>query len=94
MDTIIIKDICEDTYTNRSGFVLFTQVEKYVSKGQTVSLSFKGISGLSSSFLNSSIGALVENYGRSILQFIRPISLTKVQAHILKDYVASLREVA
>lgn len=92
--TIKILDVVDDFVTNAGGFALYTSLKQVLDSNDLVVLSFKGVSGTSSSFLNSSIGALVDEYGISVLQKIKPVDVSVVQAAILKKYIASLRKIA
>ncbi|MBU0560918.1 MAG: STAS-like domain-containing protein [Bacteroidetes bacterium] len=84
---LFLKNIVPDTYTNASGFVLLTILNKYFQNGDSVILSFKGASPPSSSFLNSSIGELLDAHGFDKLKtMIRFIDLTLTQAQSLKHY--------
>lgn len=89
---IVIRDIVSDTYTNASGYKLYMALlESLESSNDIISLSFEEISSTSSSFLNSSIGALVEAKGISILQRVKPVKVGITQAEILKKYISSLK---
>ncbi len=89
---IIVKDIVNETYTNDSGYNLFITIKSYIDSNDTnVILSFEGATITSSSFLNSSIGNLVENYGISILKRIKPTKLSQTQADVLRKYFNSLQ---
>lgn len=87
---LFIKDIVQDTYTNAAGFVLLTVLKDYFKRSQPVILSFKGATPPSSSFLNSSIGELLDQFGfakfKSMIKFA---DLTPTQAQVLKNYFLS-----
>ena len=61
--TLFIKDIVQDTYSNASGYALLTILKDYLNKNKSIVLSFKDSTPTSSSFLNSSIGELLDDYG-------------------------------
>ena len=87
---LFIKDIVDDTYTNASGFALLTILKKYFDAGQTVILSFKNSPPTSSSFLNSSIGELLDYYGFSKFKsLIKFVDLNATQTQVLKNYFHS-----
>ena len=73
MYTIKITDHVDDFVTNSSGYALFLVLNKALSDNTSVALSFKNVPATSSSFLNSSLGALVENSGITVLNRIKPI---------------------
>jgi hypothetical protein len=91
---IVIKDIVHDTYTNASGYALYLAIKENLSSSKSFDLSFEGISVTSSSFLNSSIGAIIEEKGVDVLKKIRPINVGVTQGELLKKYIASAIKMA
>ena len=87
---LFIKDIVKDTYTNASGYVFLIALQDYLRSGQPITLSFKDITPPSTSFLNSSIGELLDQYGftkfKSLVKFV---DMTATQAQVLKNYFHS-----
>jgi len=93
METYILSDLVSDTYTNASGYTLYTFLEKHIASDDKVELSFKGASPTSSSFLNSSFGELIEKYGFDKFKAHLKLSdLSKSQASVLKRYFISCGE--
>jgi hypothetical protein len=87
---IYIKDIVEDTYTNASGFVLYTVLKPYIESKNCVIVSFEGKLSCSTSFLNSSFGQLIEEFGiDSFKTNIKLTDITKTNASFIKKYVTS-----
>ncbi len=87
---IFVKDLCNGTYTNVDGFSLFSEIDNLLSNNSEVLLSFTEIDSVSSSFLNSSIGAVIEKYGLDVFKKdIRITNYTPNIAKILKKYVDS-----
>ena len=87
---LFIKDIVQDTYTNASGFVLLTVLKDYFKSGQPVILSFKDATPPSSSFLNSSIGELLDQFGfAKFKSMVKLVDLNATQAQVLKNYFLS-----
>ena len=84
---IKIMDIVTGTATNDDGMLLFLEIDKYLSIGQKVRLSMVGATPFSTSFLNSSIGDLIDKYGveetRKMIVFA---DFTSVQLKYLKMY--------
>lgn len=94
METIQISQIVKDTYTNSSGYTLYTVVYNIISKGNTVILSFKDSTPTSSSFLNSSLGELIDNFGfEKFKKQVKITDLNKSQLGILKRYFDSCSSV-
>lgn len=88
---IKIKDIVADTFTNASGYGLYLAiVNKLDNSTDIINLSFEGVSGTSSSFLNSSLGTLIDERGIDVLKKIKPTNVGATQADILKKYIASV----
>lgn len=88
MITIKLSDIIKDTYTNANGYVLYTLIEKNMKNDGKICLSFKDMPPMSSSFYNSSIGELIENYGfNEIRDKLSFSDLTKPQLLILKKFL-------
>jgi len=88
--TIFLKDVVTDTYTNASGLSLFIVLKKHIDGNDKVELSLKDSTPMSSSFMNSSIGELIYNYGfdkfKSIVKFT---DLTHSHADIIRNYLKS-----
>ena len=63
MKQINLVDIVDGTSTNIEGVKLYCALNKHLKSNEAVILSLKACTPLSSSFLNSSIGNLIEDYG-------------------------------
>ena len=88
--TIIVKDICKGTFTNADGVALYCAISKVLSASGNVVLSFNGIDALSSSFLNSSIGNIIDEKGIDVLKNrIKITHYTPTLAEAIKKYVAN-----
>jgi STAS-like domain of unknown function (DUF4325) len=61
--TLKIMDIVNGTATNDEGMLLFLELDKHLSVGQKVRLSMLEATPFSTSFLNSSIGDVIDKYG-------------------------------
>ncbi len=87
---IILNRDFTDTYTNETGVGLYFELKKYIEKKELILVSFKDVT-TSTSFLNSSFGEIIENYGLDCLKsFVKPIDVSKGQSKILKDYINSM----
>lgn len=93
MKTIIrITDTCPSTITNADAIALKVEMESVLKGGDAIVLSFRGVTTLTTSFLNSSIGEIVEEYGFDALK--GKISLTDYTPAIGKaitDYITNLK---
>lgn len=88
MKKLVLKDIVRGTSTNLEAETLFSEINKSISKGETVSLSFTNITHVSSSFLNSSIGEIIDKFGFDY--FVGHVKFTDCKANMavrIKDYV-------
>lgn len=86
---IQIKDHLDGTMTNIQGDKLFALIKKHFDQGRKVVLSFSEIQGMTSSFLNSSLGALVDEYGIDFLR--KKMTLTNYrssQMNMIKEYLS------
>ncbi len=87
---LYLKNIVQDTYTNAAGYALLSVLKKYIEEDKKVILSFEGATPPSSSFLNSSIGELLDEIGfHKLKSLIRFVDLTPTQAQTLKNYFQS-----
>jgi len=87
---LYIKDIVSDTYTNPAGFQLYSSLNKALDENNVViQISFQDVTGFSTSFLNSSLGAIVEEKGADILKRIKPINIKVSQSQLLKNYFSN-----
>lgn len=87
---IILNRDFTDTYTNEAGLGFYFELKKHIEKKEMILVSFKNVT-TSTSFLNSSFGEIIENYGLDALKsFVKPTDLSKGQSLILKDYINSM----
>lgn len=94
MKTIILSEIVTDTYTNASGYGLFVMLNDAISNKEKVSVSFKGATPTSSSFLNSSLGELIEDYGMDVFKtYVKLVDLNKSQVTVLRRYFDSINNI-
>ena len=87
ISTIRLMDIVSGTSTNAEGLLLFNVLDNILLTSQKVRLTLDGATPFSTSFLNSSIGCLVDKYGieatRKRLVFL---NLTKSQIKKMTSY--------
>jgi hypothetical protein len=92
---IFVKDIVTDTYSNASGYQLYRALKADLNDGKIIHLSFLGATSPSTSFLNSSFGALIEEMGLDrFLDLVKPSEVTHTQASMLKHYIHGFRSQA
>jgi hypothetical protein len=91
--TIIIKDTVASTLSNADAMPLKLALDQALKNGTSVILSFEGIRSISSSFLNSSIGDIVDSYGFDVLKNRITIThYTPTLADVIKKYISDLRD--
>ncbi len=85
---IKINDVVTGTFTNADGYTLFLSMDKIINNGGIIVLSLSDCSPLSSSFLNSSIGSLIEKHGFSEMKGRLVLTnYTPVMAENIKHYI-------
>ncbi|MGT2749641.1 STAS-like domain-containing protein [Streptococcus orisasini] len=62
MVKIIVKDVVDNCSDNISGLKILTLVEEALRAGEEVTVSFEGVSYVSTSFVNSAFINLLENF--------------------------------
>lgn len=90
---IVIKNIVDNTYINSEGDKLYISLLPFFRNNERVDVSFVDLTPMSSSFLNSSIGVLIEEFGfAKFKNIIRPVEITKSHADVLSFYIKSMVE--
>ena len=85
--TIRLMDIVSGTSTNAEGLILFNVMNNLLLNNQNVRLSLEGATPFSTSFLNSSIGSLVDKYGiENVRKKLVFSNLTKSQIKKMTNY--------
>ena len=93
MDKVIVKDIVSGTLSNIEGTTLYCAIDSALKNNDSIYLSFESINTISSSFLNSSIGTLVDTYGIDIIKDrIKIVNYTKPLAAVIVKYVSDLKK--
>ncbi len=93
MDTpiILLNDVVNGTYTNDEGAKLYAALAPHLAAGTAVRLSLRGASAMSTSFLNSSFGDLLDHYGIVALRTsLKLVDFVPSHAAIIKKYVDDL----
>jgi len=91
---IIVKDLVHSTLSNAGGFQLQIAIDNALANADNIILSFHDINTISSSFLNSSLGNIVDQYGFDILNKIKIIDYTSPIASFLKKYISDLKSLS
>lgn len=83
----LIRDTVKDTISNDEGKKLYLLLSSELKKNNTIELSLHDSTPMSTSFLNSSFGALVSEFGLEVVR--KSIKLTNYKhsyAIRLKEY--------
>lgn len=88
MAQISILDLTKGTLTNEDAIPVKNALTNSLKKGEKVVLSFKGVNLISSSFLNSSIGEIISEFGILALKNkIKITNYTPALAEMIKGYI-------
>jgi len=91
---LAIKKIVKETYTNSAGYTLYLAIRENFDSNRPFELSFDGISSTSSSSLNSSFGALIEEFGlEKFTTLVEVKNISTSEAEILKKYVSGFKNI-
>ena len=92
MKTLVLKDLVQDSSSNNQGTVLFDYLKKAKSSGEPILLEVSSDLALSSSFLNSSIGMFLEEYGINSFRETIKFKGSKNQFTRLSKYIQTYSE--
>lgn len=88
-----VSTITNGTISNVAGLTLLVAIKNALADTPAmVVLDFAGVIAFSSSFLNSSLGALCEEMGTDSLRRLRLAGCTPAVLKQLRDYIADVRE--
>jgi hypothetical protein len=93
-DKITLTDYTSSALSNIDGAKVYAVVNNLLADGGNVIVSFAGINAVSTSFLNSFIGSLVDQHGMNILTRVKIVDYTVSIANFLKNYIKELRSVS
>lgn len=88
-------DLVLSTISNTDGEILFRVMDRAIQEGNIIELSFRDATPFSSSFLNSSFGALWEKFGDNTLKGrVRIVNFQPTRRDQVINYLSNLRQVA
>lgn len=91
--TINVKDTVVGTSTNSEALPLFVAMDAVLKDNKSLVLSLKSCNPMSSSFLNSCFGTIIEKYGWEFLKGkISIIDYTPVTADLIKRYLDNSKQ--
>ena len=84
---ILLSSIVSNTETNSEGVKLFCVITKAIKNEESIILEIDSNMTLSSSFLNSSLGEVIDNYNLDVLKTYLKIQTTKTQFERINSYL-------
>ena len=86
-----LNTLISNTISNAEGYLVFVVIDKLIRQDLVVHLSLKDLSPFSTSFLNSSFGALVDAHGLDkVKKYIKLTDYRMSQANSIKQYLENL----
>ena len=93
--TLVLTSLVPGTSTNAEGAKLFAALAPYVAAGQVVRLSLLHASPMSTSFLNSAFGDLLDEFGATAVRStLKLVDYLPSHAAIIKNYLDQYKAVA
>ena len=92
MKTLVLKNIVKDTSSNDQGMLLFTYLKDAYLSNDSIILDVDSNLSMSSSFLNSSIGLFLDNFGLDNFKKTLKFKGTKSQFSRISDYISKYNE--
>lgn len=68
MGLVRVLDHVSQCYSNDDGQLIYQEITKELSRKKNVTVSFEGVDGVTSSFVNSALIALLEDYDFSYIK--------------------------
>lgn len=94
-NVIVVKEVVSGTSTNAEGYPLLLAMENSLQKHDKIVLSLHGCTCLSTSFLNSSIGMLIEKYGVTALKSrLSIVDFTPALGSFISKYLTSVKKLS
>ncbi|UAM98379.1 STAS-like domain-containing protein [Polaribacter litorisediminis] len=92
MKTIVLKNIVRNSSSNEEGLILFDLLRDAYLKNEQILLDVDSNLAMSSSFLNTSIGSFLDNYGFSKFKETFKFKGSKSQFERLNNYISNYKE--
>jgi anti-anti-sigma regulatory factor len=90
---LTVSSLTSGTLSNADGFKLLLALKEALSEQSgTVTLDLTGVISFSSSFLNSSLGALFEELGVNSFKRLRLSNCKPAQVKMIKEYMADVAQ--
>ncbi|AMR28885.1 hypothetical protein A0257_18465 [Hymenobacter psoromatis] len=93
--TLVLTALTAGTSTNAEGSKLFAALAPYVAQAAVVRLSLLDASPMSTSFLNSSFGELIDDFGlAAVRSSVKLVDYLPSHAARIKQYIDDFKPVA
>jgi hypothetical protein len=89
-----LKNIVDNTSSNFEGEKFFSFLKNAFLQKESITIKISNSESLSSSFLNSSIGEFLDEYGFDNFKSIINIASTKSQLIRIKSYIENYQKLA
>ena len=90
---ISLSSIVSNTETNTEGIKLFCVISKTIKDDTLLILEIDSDMALSSSFLNSALGEIIDNYSLDILKSFLKIKSSKTQFDRINSYLTKYNNI-
>ena len=91
--TLKVSDLTPSTVTNADAVGLRIAMKDAILKGEAILLSFHGVTTLTTSFLNSSIGEIIDEFGFDALKGKLSLTdYTPLIGKMVSTYIADMRK--
>ncbi len=91
--TISLNSIVSNTETNTEGIKLFCVISKAIKDDKLIILEIDSDMALSSSFLNSALGEIIDNYSLDILKSYLKIKSSRTQFDRINSYLTKYNNI-
>ena len=93
MNTIVLNSIVNNASSNTEGVKLYNILKVYIQNNRVVLLNVDNETPMSSSFLNSSLGALIDDFGIVNLNSNLKLKATKSQFNRISNYIKKYSDI-
>ena len=90
---ISLTSIVSNTETNTEGIRLFCVISKAIKNDESLILEIDSNTALSSSFLNSSLGEIIDTYSIDILKSVLRIESSRTQFDRINSYLIKYNDI-
>lgn len=90
--TLILKNIVKNSSSNEEGVILFNALQEAYLNRELLLLDVDSDLSMSSSFLNTSIGAFLDKYGFASFKEIVKFKGSKTQFSRLNNYISKYKK--